>query len=545
MKMSLKVTSVLMSMSLAMNISAPIFAESYKPDSVNDTLYAKNIEESNIITAKTDSQEFLFGSDDVVYDFDNAVRINTVDENTGKINLSDSQGVDVLVPVKDSQGDFLSYAEFEFDNGEYKFVSANSGEFYTELFNTISSGSFRDSIVSNNNVYLCSDADLDDIGFFIDAEKNLNDSFLDFSETFNKGIDLTKEPITSDLFIRSDVLSTYLAEKSVLDGDRLDADESDFRIQTTANIPEIVDKIDFLDMMNDCSDVALNDGLKEKILTGSASIVHYVTPSITLAPGVSYEFAPDHSLYMNDCVCFDASVSFSGTPGSGEYAAVGLKNLTYNFYNRKQVTSSTPVSFLEFARLDGIHRVSVKNCSSVNATVSISYYVLRFRDSTSNYNMYIPLFGQEQSNWCWAACVQMIASYVGYDGVSQSSIVYAAHNDYNNTEGTAADYQAGMLYATSNTHTAQRLSYTYTINQLKSSITSDIPIMIIFGTYSGNTRVSGHATVLTGVDLTSTYIRVGDPANGGNVKCYEYSSITDSTATKRYDATCVVSSLTI
>ena len=59
---------------------------------------------------------------------------------------------------------------------------------------------------------------------------------------------------------------------------------------------------------------------------------------------------------------------------------------------------------------------------------------------------------------------------------------------------------------------------------LRNHILYDSPTMILFSIYQTNGDIDGHATVLTGVDATLTYIRVNDPANHGSVKCYLYST---------------------
>ena len=71
--------------------------------------------------------------------------------------------------------------------------------------------------------------------------------------------------------------------------------------------------------------------------------------------------------------------------------------------------------------------------------------VWAFEKITSVTQLDTPQIGQEKSNWCWAASAYMMAETNGSAEVTQSQIVYAVHNSYDNL-GISTDEQRLKAY---------------------------------------------------------------------------------------------------
>lgn len=157
----------------------------------------------------------------------------------------------------------------------------------------------------------------------------------------------------------------------------------------------------------------------------------------------------------------------------------------------------------------------------------------------------VDLVRQAKSNWCWAASLEMSATYLGYNDYDQWDIVKhvkgTSSTPYPNDTGNTSDYKNGMKYATGSDYTATRSSGTISLSSLNSYMNDSMPVILALGTYnSSGTRTSGHAVVVFSVDTANKKFKVKDPANDNDVT-YNYDTITDTSQTRRWDATVKIS----
>ena len=535
MKKISKVLSVLFALLIGQTICTPIFAESRTADqkAKDISVYSTEINGSNAVKANAENEEFLFGESEVVYDFDKAVRIYTdISSLTDPVSLKeDTTTKEFLVPVKDRNGSFISYAEFVTDDDGYKLVSVSQGDYYTELYNTLECDNFKDYEALNSNIYIYSDPSLNDIGFYV-QRRDCDFEYLDYTQLYNDGIYITTAPVNNDYIVNDNDISRYLSSKSM---NSISVDNSD-----TGAFNTLYEEMSADDFINEVGVNNIDDITSGALAANANTSVMSATISGVLLPNHSYTWSDVYSMNVNDCLYFTAAVN---TLNSGDEVEIGLKNTTYDCTYSNTIDDETDQTVHEtvHARLSGQHKVWMKNNTSHNVSVSMSYYIILFHDSTNDYNIYIPCFGQVYSHWCWAACTQMIASYYGYD-VSQADIVTAVHGSLDNAEGgDGNEYQEAMEFATDGHYSARRISSAYSATVLKTRILWDLPTMILFTLYNPDMTVrGGHATVLTGIDSTLSYIRVNDPANNGTVKCHLYSYITGSTTLERYTATTIM-----
>lgn len=248
--------------------------------------------------------------------------------------------------------------------------------------------------------------------------------------------------------------------------------------------------------------------------TVEAGTTSTATSQATLSPGDYYYF----------------DLSFSPAP-SGTISLGGYNRTNSTYYS----ISTSAASYNKFVRMTvaGTYSMRIRNNTSSDITVTGTYEAVKFVGSTS---LNVPLYQQETNVWCWAACIEMCAEYMGYT-TTQYGIVEAADALENEYGGTASDYTKGMLYATNNEYTATRTSTVLSASAIKNILASNVPVIIGIGTYSDSGR-DGHANVVIAVDQDNKYIRTNDPNYYGcSVKTYKYSVLTDSTSTKRYDST--------
>lgn len=234
------------------------------------------------------------------------------------------------------------------------------------------------------------------------------------------------------------------------------------------------------------------------------------------------------SLTLDDIMIY--SLNFSSIPSNGNIM-VGLYYPASTDYIKEVVTETTykknkPVS------KNGTCLVKIQNDTNTEITVKGNYESVVFRGGAID----VPLYAQENSKWCWAACTQMCASRLGYNKYTQKDIVFAVKNSYDNLGANAADYPVAMKFATENAYTAVRETKVLTSSSIKSILLNNMPVMIVLDLSS-----TQHANVVTAVDKDNKYLKANDPANGGSHKIYKYSDLTASNSIKKYIATVEIS----
>ncbi len=149
----------------------------------------------------------------------------------------------------------------------------------------------------------------------------------------------------------------------------------------------------------------------------------------------------------------------------------------------------------------------------------------------------VNIIRQEKSQWCWAASLEMCATYLGYADYDQWDIVRevkgSSATPYPNEPGYPDDYRDGMEFATGNDYTASRTNTVFTITEVKNFIDDMMPVIFAIGRYnSTGTRTSGHAVVCYAVDTSASKVKYRDPGYDNPVEKYYPTFISSSNTTR-------------
>ncbi len=150
----------------------------------------------------------------------------------------------------------------------------------------------------------------------------------------------------------------------------------------------------------------------------------------------------------------------------------------------------------------------------------------------------VDIIRQEKTQWCWAASLEMCATYLGYNDYDQWDIVKEVKgtllNPYPNQPGNASNYRDGMEFATGNDYTASRTGTVFTISELENFMDDFMPVIFAIGTYDANGNRSGHATVCYAVDVSANKVMYRDPGYDNPVTKY-YPTFIDSSRSSYCD----------
>ena len=148
-------------------------------------------------------------------------------------------------------------------------------------------------------------------------------------------------------------------------------------------------------------------------------------------------------------------------------------------------------------------------------------------------DLFVPLYGQEKSYWCWAACAQMLAEYYGYEQ-SQTNIVTYVKGDTDNEWAPDWELIEALEYATSRTtngtttHLNFAVSTTHSEDLLYQKLKSGHPVIISVG----GVVSSRHAMVLVGYEDWGgdnlLIVNDPDPVGSGRVRTLNYESLANS-----------------
>ncbi|MBP0955590.1 MAG: C39 family peptidase [Oscillospiraceae bacterium] len=473
---------------------------------------------SNEIVAKNvdrNTECFLFGQNDVTYDYEEAIGLysNSMIFDASK---KKSDPTALLVPIKSKDSGFIAYAKLWKDKGEYRIVTTVQGEYYNELYETINSDNFKTYALTAENIYLCDDSSLNDLGFYIEKE-DCSKEYLDYTALYNAKVYISSKAIGKDMLVRDEDIYSYLEKKSTnrmddfkcIDSTSPEAEENSQISVNTVAVDEFLLTIE---------DEGIHDEI-EQMLTSSETpaLIYKIINQTTLMPEQSITDTDSYILYPGEGFFYNVSISFAGVLSGDEYVGVGISGATLRPYK-------TPGTYSNAVYVDsnGLYSFKIKNNTSKTVTVDAVYYVLYFNYGGQDYYLNVPLHDQDKTLWCWAACTQMIAEYYGYNK-SQTQIVQYTHGNTENEKASESDYPIAMRYATNNNYSAvKETNTTYTIEQLKNFIFSNRCTMLSMGVYENYVYKGRHAVVLTAVDASMVFVKVNDPSNGGSVKCHDY-----------------------
>lgn len=265
----------------------------------------------------------------------------------------------------------------------------------------------------------------------------------------------------------------------------------------------------------------------------SASLLSSNRHSINcqVEPGKKRRGTNNYNLKVGDYITLD----FTYTPVTqGETVKIGMYNSdTGQFFNYEISTGEMSKKFSISAA--GTYHFEVWNQTSQTISVSGEYDIFTFSNTLN-----VPRYAQEQSNWCWATCVQMCADYLGNYGHSQSEIVMAAKGEVINEGGKGKDeYIKAIEYATNGDYTAEYKSivqadYRLSLSQMKEILSTNIPLIIGYSNRSVYPIPDGHAVVVIAIDDENYYIRANDSSHGGRTNYYLYSKLTSATDKSQY-----------
>lgn len=110
---------------------------------------------------------------------------------------------------------------------------------------------------------------------------------------------------------------------------------------------------------------------------------------------------------------------------------------------------------------------------------------------------------QQKSNWCWAACAEMVAEYRRPNSRNQSAIVSYIKGSDVNEFGSIDELARGARYATYNEINFFGVDLYQSYDVLRTQLSEYRPMAFGFGKYENNLRTGGHAMVCLG------YVKVG------------------------------------
>ena len=145
----------------------------------------------------------------------------------------------------------------------------------------------------------------------------------------------------------------------------------------------------------------------------------------------------------------------------------------------------------------------------------------------------VPWIKQEQSNWCWAACTEMILRYYGKSGIQQCEL---ANELFNQSEcclnpasrkcNKPCDIEAvSNLYSRKCIH-SEFVDKNVPFSKLQSELDADRPIEVFL---SWKNKKTGHLVIIRGwrIDDKEEFVHVNDPkdSESGASRIMTYSEL--------------------
>lgn len=136
----------------------------------------------------------------------------------------------------------------------------------------------------------------------------------------------------------------------------------------------------------------------------------------------------------------------------------------------------------------------------------------------TTYIMNITKYQQEKSNWCWAATAKMIASFLGYQSITQSGIVGYIKGSTVNETASQGEIRSAIQYAINSQFAVRTEGVLFHI-KIQEYISNRRPLGLGVSNGSG----MGHVVVVSGYG--SGTVTIIDPAANVATKSYTYNSL--------------------
>jgi len=163
----------------------------------------------------------------------------------------------------------------------------------------------------------------------------------------------------------------------------------------------------------------------------------------------------------------------------------------------------------------------------------------------------VTIVTQSKSNWCWAACAEMIGKYYkpSWNFRNQSSIVKYVKGSTINQSGSLYESAKGTKYCAYNKKSFSYIGvsqYTgiWTWDRIRTEVDNGNPLQACAGYYNNGQRNGGHIVVIYGWLLNNSndtyYIRYIDPWDGTQKLCLYSQFVNGSFNQRQYDGTVFV-----
>ncbi len=129
----------------------------------------------------------------------------------------------------------------------------------------------------------------------------------------------------------------------------------------------------------------------------------------------------------------------------------------------------------------------------------------------------VPQIKQEQSNWCWAACTEMILCYYGESGIQQCELaneLFGKSECCSNPASPDCNQPCNIedvsnLYSSKCIH-SEFVGKNVAFSKLQSELDADRPIEVFF---SWKNKETGHLVIIRGWRIVDTeeFVHVNDP----------------------------------
>ncbi len=136
----------------------------------------------------------------------------------------------------------------------------------------------------------------------------------------------------------------------------------------------------------------------------------------------------------------------------------------------------------------------------------------------------VPYFQQEQSEWCWAACTEMVATYLGIANVRQCELANFLHGQTNCCQEPGSDacnqpcpYEGiGPVYGHLNVNCISD-PFPENVQVIQRELLAGRPVEVGLLWYEGG----GHVALIRGITDQGVYA-VHDPAFGSGFATYAF-----------------------